>query len=60
MAMKTLSEARKTGDIEGFIAEREAEGQSPGDAGKLNRVVKRLTETPKVVLRASRRAASGD
>ena len=58
--MATLREARAAGDLEPFIAEREAEGQSPGDADKLNRVVKRLTETPKVILRASRRAASGD
>ena len=58
--MATLRDAQTAGDLEPFIAAREAEGQSPGDAGKLNRVVKRLTETPKVVLRASRRAASGD
>ena len=58
--MTNLREARAAGDMAPFIAAREAEGQSPGDAGKLNRVVKRLTETPKVVLRASRRGASGD
>ncbi len=58
--MPSLRDAQKAGDFETFIAAREAEGQSPGDAGKLNRVVKRLTETPKVVLRASRRAGSGD
>jgi hypothetical protein len=58
--MVSLAQARAAGDLEPFIAAREAEGQSPGDAAKLNRVVKLLTETPKVVLRASRRAGSVD
>lgn len=51
----TLTEARQGGDIEGFIAEREAEGAPPGDADKLDALTRRLSETPKSVKRTSKR-----
>ena len=56
----TLREARQRGDLDKFIAERDAEKQPKGNASELNRVVRRLTETPKEVRRASRRVRSDD
>lgn len=55
--MTTLKQARDKGELEKFIVEREAEGQAPGDAAKLTRVVRRIAETPTVSPRALKRAA---
>ena len=52
--MATLREARLSGDLEPFIAAREAEGQAPGDAAKLADLTRRLSETPKSVKRTSK------
>ena len=56
----TLSEARKAGDLEGFIAEREAEAAPPGDEAKLNRVLVSMAQTSKATPGASRRRRSAD
>ena len=53
-----LSKARATGEIERFIAEREAEGVPSGDADKLDALTRRLSETPKSVQRTSKREPS--
>lgn len=58
--MTTLRDARAKSDIEGFIAEREAEGVPDGDADRLNLAVRRLAETPKEARKASKPAAPGD
>lgn len=54
----SLQKARQQGRIEQFIAEREAEGQAPGDAAKLTDLARRLAETPKSVQRTSKRGGS--
>ncbi len=58
--MTTLRKALADGNLEGFIAEREAEGQAPGDADKAADLTRRLTETAKSVKRTSKPARSGD
>ncbi len=58
--MKTLRKAIADGDLEGFIAEREAEGAPPGDADKLADLTRRLSETPKSVKRTSKPVPSAD
>ena len=54
-----LREALTKGDLERFIAEREAEGVPVGDADKLDALTRRLSETPKSVQRTSKREPSG-
>lgn len=56
--MITLRKARELKRLEQFIAEREAEGQAPGDAAKLTDLARRLAETPKSVQRTSKRGGS--
>lgn len=58
--MTTLRKALADGNLERFIAEREAEGQAPGDADKAEALTRRLTETQKSVKRTSKPARSGD
>jgi hypothetical protein len=58
--MQTLSAARLSGDIEAFIAEREAEGVPDGDADKLADLTRRLSETPKSVKRTSKPVPTDD
>lgn len=58
--MTTLRKALADGNIEKFIAEREAEGQAPGDADKEAALIRRLVETPKSVKRTSKPARSDD
>jgi hypothetical protein len=55
--MTTLKEAREKGKLAEFIAEREAEGQAPGDAKKTDALIRRIAETPTVSPRAWKRAA---
>lgn len=55
--MTTLKEAREKGELDKFIAEREAEGQAPGDAVKGDVLIRRIAETPTVSPRALKRAA---
>ena len=54
----TLSEARKTGDLASFIAEREAEGSPPGCEAKLNRALASMARTSKEAPAASKRRRS--
>lgn len=58
--MTTLRKALNDGDLERFIAEREAEGAPPGDADKLADLTRRLSETPKSVTRTSKPVPTGD
>ena len=58
--MISLAQARANGDLEPFIAAREAEGQAPGDADKFDHLLRRVLETPKSVKRTSSPARSGD
>lgn len=58
--MTTLRKALADGDLEKFIAEREAEGAPDGDANKLADLTRRLSETPKSVKRTSKPAPTGD
>jgi hypothetical protein len=53
--MTTLRKALADGNLEAFIAEREAEGVPDGDADKLADLTRRLSETPKSVKRTSKR-----
>lgn len=59
-AKTTLRQAIASGSLEQFIAEREAEGQAPGDADKVADLTRRLLETPKSVKRTSKPAPNGD
>jgi hypothetical protein len=58
--MTTLRKALADGDLEKFIAEREAEGVPDGDADKLADLTRRLAETPKSVQRTSKPVPSDD
>jgi hypothetical protein len=58
--MTTLRKAIADGDLEKFIAEREAEGVPDGDADKLADLTRRLSETPKSVKRTSKPAPTAD
>jgi hypothetical protein len=58
--MTTLRKAIADGNLEKFIAEREAEGAPDGDADKAADLTRRLLETPKSVKRTSKPARSGD
>ena len=58
--MTNLRDAQKAGDLEPFIAAREAEGQAPGDADKFDHLLRRVLETPKSVKRTSSPVRSGD
>jgi hypothetical protein len=58
--MTTLRKALADGDLETFIAEREAEGVPDGDADKLADLTRRLSETPKSVKRTSKPVPSDD
>jgi len=58
--MTTLRKALADGDLEKFIAEREAEGGPDGDADKLADLTRRLAETPKSVKRTSKPEPSDD
>lgn len=61
MADRTsLRKAIADGDLEKFIAEREAEGVPDGDADKLADLTRRLSETPKSVKRTSKPVPSAD
>jgi hypothetical protein len=53
--MTTLREALAKGELDKFIAEREAEGQPVGDADKAEALTRCLAETPKSVRRTSKR-----
>lgn len=58
---KSLKDARKDGDIEGFIKEHEKD--APGDLDKLENAIKRPTESQGTVSKApkaSPKASSGD
>ena len=54
--MTTLRSAREVGNLEAFIAKREADGDAPGCEAEFNRVVRRLSETPKEARSASTKA----
>jgi hypothetical protein len=56
--MTTLRKAIADGNLEAFIAEREAEGVPAGDADKAEALTRRLAETPKSVRRTSKREPS--
>ena len=56
--MVTLKQAIADSNLERFIAEREAEGMHVGDADKLEALTRRLSETPKSVMRTSKREPS--
>ena len=58
--MTTLRKALADGELEAFIAEREAEGAPEGDADKLADLTRRLSETPKSVKRTSKPVPSAD
>ena len=58
--MTTLRKALADGDLEAFIAEREAEGAPEGDVAKLADLTRRLSETPKSVKRTSKPVPTGD
>jgi hypothetical protein len=58
--MTSLRKALADGDLEKFIAEREAEGVPDGDADKLADLTRRLSETPKSVKRTSKPVPSDD
>lgn len=57
--MTTLREARDTGKLEKFIAEREAEHKTAGDAAAFNRAVASMAQTSKAAPAASRKALRG-
>lgn len=57
--MNTLRKAVADGDLEGFIAAREAEEAPPGDAAKLDRAIASMAQTPKAVPATSKRRPSG-
>lgn len=56
-AKLSLAKARAEGRLGDFIAEREAEGQAPGDSDKGDALIRRIAETPTVSPRALKRAA---
>lgn len=56
--MTTLKQAQSEGDLERFIAEREAEGQAPGDTALTDATIRRFAETPSANPRALKRDAS--
>lgn len=58
--MATLKQARESGSLQQFIAEREAEGAPEGDADKLADLTRRLSETPKSVKRTSKPVPTDD
>ncbi|MFZ4690713.1 MAG: hypothetical protein ACOYLS_15885 [Polymorphobacter sp.] len=58
--MTTLRKALADGNLETFIAEREAEGAPDSDADKLANLTRRLSETSKSVKRISKTAPTGD
>lgn len=58
--MTTLRKALADGELEAFIAEREAEGAPEGDADKLADLTRRLSETPKSVKRTSKLVPTDD
>ena len=58
--MKTLRKALADGDLETFIAQREAEGAPDGNADKLADLTRRLSETPKSVKRTSKPVPTDD
>ncbi len=55
----TLAEARKQGNLERFIAEREAEGAAPGDAKAFNRTLASMAGKSKVAPATSKPGRSG-
>lgn len=57
--MTTLRKALADGDLERFIAAREAAKAPPGDAAKLDRAIASMAQTPKAVPAASKRRPSG-
>ena len=58
--MTTLREARDTGNLDQFIAEREAEAAPVGDAKAFNRTLKAMAGTSKAGPKASKRDRSAD
>lgn len=61
MANKSLKDARKEGDLEGFIKEHEKD--KPGDLEKLEKAIRRpaqAQETGSKARKASRKASSDD
>lgn len=57
--MKSLTKARAENDLEGFIAEREADAAPPGDEAKLNRALASMARTSKEAPAASKPDRSG-
>jgi hypothetical protein len=51
--METLKQARESGNLEQFIAEREAEAKALGDADAFNRGVASMARNSKAVPAAS-------
>jgi hypothetical protein len=56
--MTTLREARDTGKLDQFIAERETEATPAGDAKAFNRTLKAMAGTSKVGPKASKQDRS--
>lgn len=57
-AQMTLKKAQKTGNLERFIAEHEAQG--PGDLDKLDATIKKPVQTSSKAPKASSRDESDD
>lgn len=60
MKKMTLTEARKAGKLEEFIAAREVEAASVGDRAALNRTLASMARTSKVVPATSKKACPDD
>ena len=60
MNKPNLREARAQGDLERFIAAREAEEAPPGDEAKLNRALASMARTSKEAPAALKPDRSGD
>jgi len=57
--MTTLRKALADGELERFIAEREADDAPPGDEAALNRALASMAQTSKAVPAASKPRRSG-
>lgn len=58
--MTTLREARDTGKLAEFIAEREAEAARDGDPKAFDRTIRAMAGTSSASPKASKRVRSGD
>ena len=58
--MTTLREARDTGKLADFIAEREAEAALDGDPKAFDRTIQAMTRTSSASPKASKRVRSAD